>query len=58
MAAAKKPKKKPRFTAKDDRQAGHIADSERKRGMSAKEAKSVGYATVNKQKSKKTKAKK
>lgn len=37
---------KGRFTAKQDRQAAHIAASERKRGMSAKEAKSVGYATV------------
>ena len=45
--------KKRRFSAKEDRQASHIADSEKKRGMSAKEAKSVGYATVNKHKKKK-----
>lgn len=44
---------KGRFTAKQDRQAKHIAASEVKRGMSPKAAKSVGYATVNKQKSKK-----
>lgn len=42
--------KKPRFSAKEDRQASHIAASERKRGVSAKAAKSIGYATVNKQK--------
>jgi len=36
-----------RFTAKQDRMAQHVAASERARGMSAKEAKSVGYATVN-----------
>ncbi|WP_337863816.1 hypothetical protein [Nitrososphaera sp.] len=41
-----------RFTAKEDRQAKHIADSERKRGKSAKTAKRIGYATVNKQKRK------
>lgn len=35
-----------RFSAKDDRQAGHVAASMRRRGMSAKEARSVGYATV------------
>lgn len=39
-----------RFTLKQDRQAGHIADSERKAGKSAREAKSIGYATVNKRK--------
>lgn len=50
--------KRRRFTAKEDRQAGHIAASERKRGMSAKRAKSVGYATVNKQKSRRKKGKK
>lgn len=37
-----------RFTAKQDRQAKHIAASERKRGVSAKRAKAIGYATVNK----------
>jgi hypothetical protein len=36
-----------RFNAKEDRQAKHIADSERKRGKSAKDAKAIGYATVN-----------
>ena len=35
-----------RFTAKEDRQASHVAASEQARGMSPKEAKSVGYATV------------
>lgn len=43
----------PRFTMKEDRQAEHIADSEKKAGMSAKEAKAVGYATVQKKKKKK-----
>jgi hypothetical protein len=43
---------KKRFTPKQDRQAKHVADSMRKEGMSAKKAMSVGYATVNKQKSK------
>jgi hypothetical protein len=42
---------KGKFTAKQDRQAEHVADSERARGMSPSKAKSVGYATVNKQKS-------
>ena len=42
-----------RFTAKQDRQAKHVAASERARGMSAKKAKSIGYATVNAQKGKK-----
>lgn len=37
-----------RFTAKQDRQAKHIAASERKRGRSAKRSKRIGYATVNK----------
>jgi hypothetical protein len=35
-----------RFTEKQDRQAMHIAASERARGMSAKRAKAIGYATV------------
>lgn len=47
------PGKGHRFTKKQDRQAAHVAASERARGMSAKEAKSVGYATVNKLKRKK-----
>jgi hypothetical protein len=46
-----------RFTAKQDRQAQHIADSERKRGKSAKESKAIGYATIQKGKSKKKKSK-
>ena len=41
------PGKRHRFSAKEDRQAGHVASSERARGMSAEEAKRVGYATVN-----------
>jgi hypothetical protein len=48
----------PRFTAKEDRQAKHIANSERKRGKSAKTAKRIGYATVNKQKQKRSAKKK
>lgn len=40
------PGKGHRFSAKEDRQAQHVAASERARGMSAKEAKAVGYATV------------
>jgi hypothetical protein len=52
------PGKKRRFSAKEDRQAGHIAASEKKRGVSVKEAKSIGYATVNKQKTRRKKAKK
>jgi hypothetical protein len=47
-----------RFSAKEDRQAGHVAASERAKGMSAKEAKSVGYATVNKAKGKAKRGKK
>lgn len=42
---------KGRFSPKQDRMAAHIADSEKKRGMSSKEAKSIGFATVNKMKS-------
>lgn len=45
--------KKHRFTAKQDRQAAHVAASEKKKGMSAEKAKSIGYATVNKMKSQK-----
>ncbi len=44
--------KKHRFSKKEDRQAGYIAASERKGGMSASEAKSVAYATINKAKKK------
>jgi hypothetical protein len=39
-------KTKSRFTAKEDRQARHVAASERARGASAKTARSIGYATV------------
>ena len=46
------PGKGHRFTAKQDRQVKHVAASERAKGMSAKEAKSVGYATVNANKKK------
>jgi hypothetical protein len=46
------PGKGHRFSEKQDRQAMHIAASERKKGMSAKTAKSIGYATVNKMKGK------
>lgn len=51
----KMPGKGRRFSEKQDRQAAHIAASERARGKSAKEAKSIGYATVNAQKGKKHK---
>jgi len=47
--------KSRRFTAKQDRQAKHVAASERKKGKSAKVAKRIGYATVNKNKGKKKK---
>jgi hypothetical protein len=35
-----------RFSAKEDRQAEHVAASERARGKSVEEARSIGYATV------------
>lgn len=35
-----------RFSAKEDRQAQHVAASERARGVSAERAKRIGYATV------------
>ena len=44
-----------KFSVKQDRQAKHIATSEKKKGMSAKKAKSIGFATVNKMKGKKKK---
>jgi hypothetical protein len=47
----------PRFTVKEDRQAAHIAASERKRGKSRKQAKSIGYAVVVKQKARRKKGK-
>lgn len=46
------PGKNSRFTPKQDRMAKHIAASEMKEGESPKHAKAIGYATVNKQKSK------
>lgn len=44
------PGKGHKFSVKQDRQAKHIAQSEIKRGVPAKQAKSIGYATVNKAK--------
>ena len=41
---------KKRFTPKQDRQAAHIAQSERAMGKSQAEARAIGYATVNAQK--------
>ena len=46
------PGKGHRFTEKQDRMAKHIMASEEKSGMSAKKAKSIGYATVNAAKNK------
>ncbi len=43
---------KGKFTAKQDRQASHIKQSEQKSGKGAKEAERIAYATVNKQKKK------
>jgi hypothetical protein len=40
------PGKGHRFSSKEDRQAAHIAASERARGKSSKIARSIGYATV------------
>lgn len=40
--------KKHRYTAKEHRQIEHIEKSEEARGVSADEAKAIGYATVNK----------
>ena len=37
-----------RFSEKEDRMAEHIADSERKLGKSPEEARSIGYATMQK----------
>ncbi|MDH2902199.1 MAG: hypothetical protein PXY39_14630 [archaeon] len=44
-------------TSKAKRQAQHIASSERKRGMSAKRAKQIGWATVHKNRSHKSREK-
>lgn len=35
-----------RFSSKEHRKAGHVAASMRARGMSARQARSVGFATV------------
>jgi hypothetical protein len=40
------PGKGHRFSEKEDRMASHVAASMKKKGMSAKKAKSVGFATV------------
>lgn len=40
---------KAKYTSKQKRQARHIEDSEKKSGRSAKAAKRIAYATVNKQ---------
>jgi hypothetical protein len=41
-------KKNSRFTKKEERQAEHIKESEKKRGRSEEDAERIGYATVNK----------
>jgi hypothetical protein len=41
-----------RFTKKEERQAEHVKESEMERGRSEEDAERIGYATVNKQKSK------
>lgn len=46
-----------RFSQKEDRQAEHIKDSEKKRGHSSEDAERIAYATVNKEKSEKKKDK-
>ena len=40
---------KSAYTEKQNRQAAHIEDSEKKRGMSDKRAAGIAWATVNKQ---------
>lgn len=40
-----------RHSAKEKRQARHIAASERRRGLSRRRARSIGYATVDKRRS-------
>ena len=40
---------KKSYTSKQRRQAHHIEESAKKRGMSSARAKQIGYATVNKQ---------
>ena len=44
------PDNNSRYTNKEDRQAEHIKESEKKRGHSDKDAERIGYATVNKEK--------
>lgn len=51
-------KKGGRFTEKEERQAEHVEESERKRGKSKEDAERIGYATVNKQKKERKKKKK
>lgn len=46
VSAKKKNPGRRRFTAKQDRQARHIAASERKAGFGKKAARGIGYATV------------
>ena len=40
---------KHRYTQKEHRQVEHIKESEEARGVDAREAEAIGYATVNKQ---------
>jgi hypothetical protein len=47
-----------RFTEKEDRQAEHIKESEKKQGRSKEDAERIAYATVNKHKSEDKKDKK
>ena len=44
-----------RFSKKEDRQAEHIKESEKKSGKSEEDAERIAYATVNKQKHEKKK---
>jgi hypothetical protein len=48
------PGSKHRFTEKEDREAKHIMASETERGKSEEDAKRIAYATLNKQKSRKS----
>jgi hypothetical protein len=50
VGETKVPGRKRRFTAKEDRQAEHIIQSEMSRGKSREEAERIAYATVNKHK--------
>ena len=45
--------KKQRFSAKEHRQIEHIEKSEKSRGLPAREAKAIAYATVTKENPKK-----